>query len=102
MPRGVLAPLAPLAMAAAIAVGFVGPYLVAPLGPAFAALAVAHMVCVLVFRAQVSRGFGLCARLAVLQPVGALFLVALFLRLAATMVAGGKAVVRWRSREYPG
>jgi cellulose synthase/poly-beta-1,6-N-acetylglucosamine synthase-like glycosyltransferase len=77
---------------------FVGPYALAPLGPRFAVLAVVHYVGSILARLQAGR-MGFDYRLALLQPIGALYLVAAMLW-ASIATLTGHAVVRWGSRQY--
>jgi hypothetical protein len=85
--------------AAALAAGavqtmFLLPYLLAPAGGWLAALAALHLGLTLVVRAQLRAAYGVDHRLALLQPLGALFAMAVLLR---ALLPGR---VRWRSREY--
>jgi hypothetical protein len=98
MPRSVLLPLL---SAVLVLEFFVGPYLLAPLGAMFLALAVIHLACVLVVRAQLARAYALDSRFALLQPLAGL-LFALFLFGVSASALGKGVAIRWRRREYPG
>ena len=93
--------LMPLVAVAALLMSFVGPYILAPLGPRFVALAVAHAVFALLVRVQFGRSMGFDYRLALLQPLGALYLAAVLLWASIATVTG-RAVVRWGTRQYKG
>ena len=80
-----------------VIVFFVGPYLLVPLGPGFAAVALLHLACVLVARFELDRACALDKRLALLQPVGALVLAAVLLR-ASVGALGQGTLIRWRRR----
>jgi hypothetical protein len=97
MPRSVVLPAA---SAILVLVFFVGPYVLAPLGPWFAAVALLHLACVLVARVELDRACALDKRLALLQPVAALILAAVLLR-ATVAALGNDARIRWRRRQYP-
>jgi hypothetical protein len=74
---------------------FLLPYMLAPLGGWLAALAALHLGVTLIVRAQLRAAYGIDNRFAWLQPLGALFAIAVLLR---SIVPGA---VRWRGREYP-
>ena len=83
----------------AVAVAFLLPYAVAPLGWAATGLAAVHLLLARLVRLQLARAWGIDDRLAWLQPLGALFAVAVLLRAALAARTGG-ARVEWRGRDY--
>ncbi len=83
----------------AVAVAFLLPYAVAPLGWVGTGLAAAHLLLTRLVRLQLARAWGIDDRLAWLQPLGALFAVAVLLRAALAARTGG-ARVEWRGRDY--
>lgn len=93
--------LLPVVCAAAVLAIFLGPYLLVPFGLRFIVLAVVHAVCVFLARVQLGRSLGLDYRLALLQPVGALYVVAVLLW-GSVATLSGRAVVRWGARQYRG
>ena len=93
--------LLPLLSAAALVVVFMGPTIVAPLGPRFVALAIVHAIIALLVRVQLGRALGFDYRLALLQPLGALYLVVVLLW-ASICAVTGRTVVRWGARQYRG
>jgi hypothetical protein len=97
MPRSVLLPAV---SAVLVIVFFVGPYLLAPLGLGFAAVALLHLACVLAARVELDRACALDKRFALLQPVAALILAAVLLRASAAAL-GHERLIRWRRRQYP-
>jgi cellulose synthase/poly-beta-1,6-N-acetylglucosamine synthase-like glycosyltransferase len=80
--------------AGAVQTMFLLPYFLAPLGPTLAMLAAAHFVLSLVVRWQLRSAYGVDARFAWLQPLGAVFAVLVLLRAIAP------ARVHWRGRSY--
>jgi hypothetical protein len=80
--------------AGAVQTLFLLPYLLAPASAWLAALSVLHFALALVVRIQLRAAYGVDDRLAWLQPVGAVFAIAVLLR---SMVPGR---VRWRGRSY--
>jgi cellulose synthase/poly-beta-1,6-N-acetylglucosamine synthase-like glycosyltransferase len=98
MPRSVFLPL----LFAVWVIGwFVGPYLLAPLGGVFLAIAAIHLACVLALRMQLARACALDSRFALLQPLAALGLAAVLVR-ASVGALSKDTVIRWRRRQYPG
>jgi len=93
--------LRPLLSAEALFVAFVGPYVLAPFGRVFLALAIAHYVLTLLVRFQFARGLGFDFRLAALQPIGTLYLVVVMLW-ASLATLTGRAVIRRGTRQYKG
>ena len=96
LPRGIAGPL--LAAVSVVAL-FCGPTLLAPMGKGFALVFVAQLAAAIAVRLQLARALGVDARLAVLQPVGALFLVGVLLR-AAISGTPLRREIRWRARRY--
>jgi cellulose synthase/poly-beta-1,6-N-acetylglucosamine synthase-like glycosyltransferase len=93
--------LLPVVCAAAVLAIFVGPYLLMPLGPRFVVLAAVNAACALLARVQLGRSVGLDYRLALLQPIGALYVVAVLLWGSVARLSG-RAVVQWGARQYRG
>jgi glycosyltransferase involved in cell wall biosynthesis len=80
---------------------FLGPYVLIPLGPRFAELALVYAVSSLLVRMQYGWAAKLDYRLALLQPVGSLYLVGITLW-ASVLTMTGRAVTHWGAREYKG
>src|SRR5215471_12820194 len=80
--------------AGAVAILFVLPYVLVPLGGWLLALAAVHFVLVLVVRMQLRAAYGIDSRFAWLSPLGGIFATLVLLR--ATLP--GK--IRWRGRSY--
>jgi glycosyltransferase involved in cell wall biosynthesis len=80
---------------------FLGPYVLIPLGTRFAALALVYAVSSLLVRLQYGWAAGLDYRLALLQPLGSLYLVAITVW-ASILTMRGRAVTTWGAREYKG
>jgi hypothetical protein len=85
--------------ALAVQLFFLTPYLLAPLGWPFLALASVHLLVTRAVRAQLGFAYGVDQRLAWLQPLGALLAELILLRALLALIGVGAAVA-WRGRKY--
>jgi hypothetical protein len=78
---------------------FVSPYVLIPLGGRFVALAVMHAIFTFSARWQMGRALAFDYRLAVLQPIAAVYIVVVMIWASVAAIMG-RAVVRWGARQY--